>query len=234
MSQRALAQSIDKNKKIIAALAGLLLVGLVGLWVSTYVSKNAEKKASEEFAPLRQEVQERAKTYAEVPPESPGGAKVPSKKSGDLATDWGDIPQRLKDFAVKNKDKTAGVEATVTLITILSDYKKSAEASETIAQVAPEQGGRPKTQSFLYMLLGNTQAEAQNCKDATVQWEKAAQIKGAEFLASEAYLRSGVCFNSLKDKTMAKSMFEKALANSSKESAQHSQAQQYLRAVDAL
>lgn len=233
-TQRAFAQSIDKNKKIIAALALLLLVGIVGLWVSNYLSKSAEKKASDDFAALRSEVQEKAKTLAPSQPETKDVAATPTKRTGDLATDWGDTPAKLKEFAIKNKNRTAGVEATVTLVTILSEYKKSAEAADVISQVASEQNSRPKTQSFLLMLLGNTQAETQNCKDASSNWEKAAGIKGAEFIASEAYLRSGICYHNLKDKQKAKEMFEKALALSGKDSAQHSQAQQYLRAVDVL
>lgn len=233
-TQRALAQSIDKNKKIIAGLAILLVIGLVGLWVNIYLSKNAEKKASDEFAALRTEVQEKAKNLSPSQPETKDTAPTPSKKTGDLAVDWGDTPTKLKDFALKNKNRTAAVEATVAYVSILSEYKKSSEASELISQVASEQGSRPKTQSFLLMILGNTQAEAQNCKDAATNWEKAAQVKGAEFVAAEAYLRSGICYHNLKEKPKAKEMFEKALAVSAKESAQHSQAQQYLRAVDVL
>jgi predicted negative regulator of RcsB-dependent stress response len=226
---------VEKHLKTITSICVLLVLASVVMIAKNHFDKKAEKQAVNDLYPLEAQVLktkdafERAKT-GKV--DETNKKEVLTPASGDLQKDYGDSLTKLEAFATSHKKYVAGAEAALIVAGIYSDYAKADKAVEILTPVAEQfQSGGPRLISgLLEMSLGTALATKGDCQAAVAAWQKIIQDEKQKFLAPDAYLKSGTCYDSLGDSAKAKEQYEKA--SSSGEGSVAKTAKTLLRAME--
>lgn len=227
---------VEKHLKSIISIFMILIIASVVMIAKNHFDKKAEKTAINELYPLEAPVLktkdnfERAK-IGRADDGTPLKEKL-APASGDLQKDYGASLTSLEAFASSHKKFVAGAEAALIVAGIYSDYAKPEKAVEVLTPIAEyfQTGGPRLISGLLEMSLGTALATKGDCKSAVAAWEKIIKDEKQKFLAPDAYLKSGVCYDSLGDSAKAKEQYEKA--SSSGENSAAKTAKTLLRALE--
>jgi tetratricopeptide (TPR) repeat protein len=228
---------IENNFKL---LFGLFLVAVVGGSAWSFINYQNKKQELASFAELykiTQQYNQIKEGFAEaetaLEENDPKAKKTDEPKvsknqlpSGDLANDYGDIPQQLKVFIEQNKGSNASGEAALILSDLYSKYEKPSQGAAALETVLNHWG----TQNVLYFVMqmraGDLYAGAGNCEKATAFWQEVANSKS--FIANQAQLKLGVCLQELGRVEEAKQWFTR-LQDEDPNSTEGFSAKRYLR-----
>ena len=218
---------VEKHlKSFITFFVALILIS-VGYIAKNHFDKKSEKQAVNELYFLEtpvlkaKEAFDRAKLTPadDLAASEKASGKAPAKEtaqraSGDLQKDYGANFTSLEAFASSHKKYVAGAEAALIVAGIYTDYAKPEKAIEVLSPIAEQfQSGGPRLiYALIEMSLGTALATKGDCNAAVAAWQKIIQDDKQKFLAPDAYLKSGVCYETLGDAAKAKEHYEKASA----------------------
>ncbi len=215
---------VEENFKVIMGAFLVLVLASVIYIGKNFFNDRTEKHAINDLYPVESEVLkikdgfEKAKRGAgadQAEDGAPPTKKVDSKPAtGDLQADYGASLGRLEAFASSHQENVAGAEAGLIAAGIYSDYQKPDKAVEILTPLAQkfQNQGSVLVSALLQMALGTAQATKGDCKSAVSSWQKVIDNDKLKFLAGDAHLKTGVCFETLGDMNQARDHYEKASA----------------------
>lgn len=214
---------VEKNAKLLGALIAVLVLGQIA-WTSVqYLHKRQERSAQEAFYSVQakyaklKEGFERAR-YESVMPNAAAKSKdaaadkKPSVATGDLQKDYGLVLSDLERVAKDQNGTSAGQEAALLAAQIYLEYKQPDRAAELARSAVDTSAEKSLLHQLASIELGNALATKGDCAGAVQVYQKVIDSKAAEFLQGDASLRSGVCFETLKQNDRAAEMYRKASA----------------------
>jgi tetratricopeptide (TPR) repeat protein len=203
------------GKEVGAVAVVILVLALSWLGYDAYKDKK-EQAATTALYPFQsdyvktREAFDKAKFKDLTPPsQDPESDSIQATKkaSGDLQTDFGVDITGFEKVAHDYVGTKAGAQASIYLAEIYNHYgqfEKSAAAAQAAAQSVSQS-------NVLYAIaqleLGNANANQGHCKEAL---EAYAKVVSQTFLKPDAYLKSGVCYESLGQADQAADMYRKA------------------------
>lgn len=152
--------------------------------------------------------------------------------SGDLAKDYGTLPQDFEAL-IKEAPRTKAAEmAALNLAELRQRYGQGPAALEALNMVNPDNRTSDLVGALVVNMKANLTADAGDCKAAVGLWEKIAGDPKAAFLRDESKLRMGLCFESLNEPARAELMYNEVAAAKEAPGAEATtvkEAQRYLR-----
>ncbi len=233
---------VEEHFKVIMGLFLVIVLASLVYISKNYFDEKTEKHAINDLYPLETEVLKIKDAFDQANraanPEANAGDKKTSPKaadlkkaSGDLQADYGTSLPKLESFASSHLENVAGAEAGLIAAGIYSDYQKPEKAIEILTPLSQkfQNHGSILVSALLQMALGTAQATKGDCKSAVDSWQRVIGNEKLKFLAGDAHIKAGVCFESLGDVAKAKEHYEKA---SSSEGSVSKNAKTLLRALE--
>lgn len=215
---------VEEHFKVIMTVFCVIVLASLVYIGKNFFSDKTERRAINELYPIESEVLkikdgfDKAKHGANPDPNAEAKASKDKKMAdvkkatGDLQSDYGASLSKLESFASSHQDNVAGAEAGLIAAGIYSDYQKSDKAVEILTPLAQkfQSQGSVLVSALLQMALGTAQATKGDCKSAVSSWQKVIDNDKLKFLAGDAHLKAGVCFETLGDVNQAREHYEKA------------------------
>jgi tetratricopeptide (TPR) repeat protein len=239
--------TVEKNSKVVTTIVALLFLGAIVYVTMDFVNRRADRKASEELYKVEaqylkiKDTFEKAKADAEKPPEKPkdkADAKETAKvetpaqpASGDLQKDYGTVLPGLEQVADKHANQSAGAQAAVMAADLYLEYKQPEKAVAVLDKVVTKQSSGDLMYGVAHLLRGSALAAKGDCNQAVSDWQKVVDSKKNSFLHPDALLKSGVCYETLKQNDKAMEMYKKVTQDHADSQAAQT-AKTYLRAIE--
>jgi len=236
------------SKLVLGAVGGLLVLGL-GYAVFQTLAEQKEIKAQESYFRFEKEFLKRRESFEKFQQSSLAVEKFKTQKTtgkgktkaandsaaepkiegqastGDFAKDYGSVATGLESVVSQYPGSAASRMAALTLSQTQIQYAQYDSALSLLQKVKLESN---LLSALILIQKGTAQAGLKDCKQAVGTWDQALMVKATGFLAPEIYLKQGLCYEKLGDKTRATESYNKVMAES-KETALAKSAEQYLR-----
>lgn len=197
------------------------------------LNERSEKDLQAKYYEIESQVTAKKEAFemAKAPPPAAAAKDKKDEKpavpaSGDLAKDYGDLPQKLADFANQHPKTKAGAMAALTYAGLMADYKKSEEALPVLQKVHTSGILSGLVSMQLATLLANTG----KCDEATGILEKMLGNPATAFLKLEAKLKIGLCAQQSGNLAKAEQNFLQVIEEGKENSLARS-AQKYMRLI---
>lgn len=243
-----LVHFLNANLKGIAAFVGVAAIVAGGYFTFQWYQEKQEFSAAEEFAPLEKEFFQKREDFTRAKysamqkklESAKKDKKAPSKAddevkglaTGDMAKDYGDIPQRMESFLQRHPKHKAGTMAALYLADLQNEYKQTPKAIEILENRVAHLNSSDILYAVTLMKLGNLQSAAASCDKAAVNWDKVAQIEAYKEFHAVALLRKGVCLETLQKPEEAKQAYRQ-VSEKFPQSARARTAQKYLLLLES-
>lgn len=214
-----------QHSQMAGAVLAVLVIGLGGFFGIRAYKHSHELSLQEQLFTLEKEYSKKKEGFdaAQNPPE--GSTPSAVKATGDLAKDYGDLPQRFADFAKAHSGTVAAGLAALQAAEIWSGYSKSTEAIEALKSANLSSG---IIGTMVQMRLGSLLADQGDCAGALTVWSPLSTTKNSSFLGNEVKLRMGLCAEKTGDKAQAEKLYREVMANA-KEGSEGKLAEQLIR-----
>ncbi len=150
---------------------------------------------------------ERAKMEAIAPiPPKPDEKKEPTVlATGDLTKDYGSSVSGLEQVVHDHPQTAGGAQAALLLSELYLEYKQPEKALPPLEKVSEHLNKKGMLYGLVHMMHGTVLATQGNCAAAVDQWQAVVSSEASQHLHPDALLKSGICYESLKqnDKAMA-------------------------------
>lgn len=237
--QQNLAQGFQwttKHSKLV--LAGVAIFVLIGAGVSakSYLDHNREAEIQSQYFLVEKAFMDKKSEFEAAarpqPPVAKGQAAppAPTKATGDLAKDYGTVPQDFMSVIDKAPKSKAAQMAALNLSDLQVEYKQIDDAKATLGKVTAD--GKDLLSAMVLVQLGTLQADQNDCQTAVSTWQKVLSSKAVTSLHSAVKLKSGLCFEALNDKAQAEKLYAE-VRDTEKDSASAKTAEKYLRLLQA-
>ncbi len=231
---------LEDNANAVFALFALLIVGAIGYSVMNWWGKHEEKKAQESFYQIEHQYTkikedfELGKMRASLPKsDKPDDLnKVGKIASGDLSKDYGTVISDFEKLARDNPKTSAGAQAAIIAASIYLSYNQPDKAADVIQIPVKNLGEKQLLANLARDLWGSALATKGDCKTAIATWKPLIDTAAAAFLAGDASLRSGLCFETLGQADEARKMYEKVSNSKPLDAGASETAKILLRALD--
>ncbi len=224
-----------KNKTQVLIVVVLAIVGGGAFAIYSYVKDKQERAAQAEYYLIEKDYlkikEDFEKSKSENMPKTQAKEEPkevqPVAPTGDLEKDYGPIVQKLESFIKTHPGKKASLMSGLTLADIYNQYNKPAEAANTLKSLEPNLN-KDLLSALVYNQYGNILANQKDCTQALEKWKKVTDLEKAKFLHHDAYIRMGLCYESMSDFAQAEQYYQKAaIGNSNSQTSKA--AEKYLR-----
>lgn len=230
--KRGFEWSTTHTTIVVVLVVGFLLVG-GGMSIWKYTQSKNEKSAQEKYYELESQVMKKKEAFAAAKAPKPPMAKDAKKDekkeevaTGDFVKDYGDLPQQLKTFVDQNSKTKAGAMAALTLAGLEGEYKKDADALETLKKVQTS----GVLNALVKMQIATLTANNGNCAEAIPQFEQLISDPGSAFMKLEAKLKIALCSESTGNLAKAEDNLNQVIVEGKQNPVARS-AQKYLRLI---
>jgi hypothetical protein len=218
------------HSTLAASAVGIAILGLAGFFGIQGYNHSKEMKLQEQLFVIEKEYNKKKDGFdqaAAAPAAAPVDAKepVPAKATGDLETDYGNLPNRFAEFAKAHATTTTSGIAALYAAEIWSKHSKRELAIESLKSAKLESG---VVGAMVQMRLATLLSDSGNCPEAIGIWTMLAKNSSAGFLVNEIKLRQGYCAEKSGDVAQAESLYREVMANA-KEGAEGKLAEQLIR-----
>lgn len=225
---------VDNAKVLVGVLAAALVI-VAGYSIMTYFASAKEKSLQEKYFVLEKNLQTQRKKWDDAAQAAKN--PVPSAKekagplaSGDLAKDYGDIPQQMESFIDSAPKSTAAAMAALNLSHLYAEHKKSAEALAVLNKVNSGNSTGEFVDALVVYRKASLQADSGDCAGASNLWQKIAADKNAKYLHADSKLGLGLCAEKGGDLAAAEKFYSEAASGpEAKDSFSAKEAGKYLR-----
>ena len=229
--KRGFEWSTTHTTIVVVLVVGFLLVG-GGMAIWKYTNTKNEKAAQEKYFEIESQVMKKKEAFAAAKAPKPPMAKDAKKEekpkeeaaTGDFAKDYGDLPQQLKSFVEQNNKTKAGAMAALTLAGLESEYKKDADALETLKKVQTS----GVLSALVKMQMATLTANNGNCAEALPMFEQIISDPSSAFMKLEAKLKIALCSESTGNLAKAEDNLNQVIVEGKQNPVARS-AQKYLR-----
>jgi predicted negative regulator of RcsB-dependent stress response len=239
--QKGLVSSWDwfeDNSTLIVIMIGVLILAGAAYAIVQGVNNSRERSAQEAFFSVSskytklKEGYDKAK-YLKLMPEGEDRKTAEAAKpaTGDLDKDYGPVLNELEKVASEHAGTAGGTQASLLATQTYLEYGKTDQAIHSAEMSIGRLSGTHLLNQLAKFELGNALAAKGDCEGALKSWRDVLEVKTASFLHGEASLRSGICFEQMKQNDQAAEMYRRATALSA-DSAASQAAKSYLRALE--
>lgn len=217
---------------------GLLAFFVVGAGISakSYLDGRAESEIQAQYFQAEKKLIDKKTAFQagkdqtldpkKKTPETPAGEKA----TGDFDKDYGSVAADLTKIIDQAPKSKAAKMAALNLSEVQVEYQKLPEALTTLKKVSTS--SHDLLSGLVQMQLGTVQADSNDCNSAVTTWSQVISNSDAKALHSAAKLKSGLCYETLKDLGKAEKFYTEA-KNEDKDSATARAADKYLRLLQA-
>lgn len=237
--QQNLAQGFQwttkHSKAVLIGLAAFVVIG-AGVSAKSYLDLQKETEIQSQYFLVEKAFMEKKSEFEAAsrpqPPLAKGQTPPPAlpKASGDLAKDYGTVPQDFLSVIEKAPKSKAAQMAALNLSDLQLEYKQMDDAKTTLSKVHAD--GKDLLSAMVLIQLGTLQANQNDCQSAVSTWQKVLASKDTKSLHSAARLKSGLCYEALNDKAQAEKLYAQ-IRDEDKDSASAKSAEKYLRLLQA-
>lgn len=243
---RGFQWSISNSSLLLGILIVVLLIGGgAAAWSTIQQSKEADMQ--EKYYVLEKKILEKKRGFAEAEQKekmkqsaAKAGQSAPKTDepagtlpTGDLAKDYGTLPEELNALIDAAPKSTAAEMAALNLAEIFARYQNPDEAMKVLNKVNTSNKSNDLIGALVVNMKANFMADKGDCGGAISLWENLAKESKAKFLHSEAKLRMGLCFETMNDLGKAEQMYSEVAAKDTKDATADSSAakdaERYLR-----
>ncbi len=208
---------LEKYAKAIAAIVAIAIVGTLIYSLMGYLERRKENHAQEAFytvdakyAKLKEGF-EKVKMQAIIPDVAGKDKKSEgTPASGDVQKDYGSVITDLQTVQTSNPGTKAAAQAGLDLAEIYMSYKQPEKAAEAVSLSARALSHDELMGGLSYMMWGNALAAKGDCTQAIEMWQKVISVKTVSYLHPDATLRTGICYENLKQNDKAIEMYKRA------------------------
>lgn len=209
----------DRYRSLIVGLAILLGVGGFGYVILDYFNARSERLASEglynveaDYLKTREQFERARMEALEPTPKADGKeakkeAAVPA--TGDLEKDYGKVVAGFEKFLEKDAKTAAAAQAALMLAGIYVEYKQPEKAISALDKVLQKLKPSELLYGLAQLTRGSALAAKGDCTQAIASWQAVAEGPSNPFLQPDALLKSGVCYESLKQFDKAAEMYRR-------------------------
>lgn len=246
--QAGLQQGFTWTQTHVRLVMGLILAFVIigGGWsVWSQIALKKETELQERYFVIEKKILEKKRGFDEAEqqdkmkeaaakagkPQDPKAAPA-TKASGDLAKDYGSLPQELEALVAEAPESRAGQMAALNLAELKARYKQPDEALRVLAQVNKKEQTSHLIGALVLTMKANLTAEKGDCPQALTMWEKIVKEPKAAFLHDETKLRMGLCYEAVSDWTKAEQLYTEVSKREGTENGDSSatkDAERYLR-----
>lgn len=219
------------SKIVVGAIVVFILVG-IGLSAYQYVSEKKETQAQESYYKIERDYLKKKDAFNRAEnPEKPKAGKQPEaaadavKATGDFDKDYGPVVQQFLELIAQFPNSHAARMSALILSEIDFKYHREKEALDTMNKI---QLGSDLLSAMVLEQKGTAQANLNDCPQAVATWGQVLAMKSAQILEGEVYLRQGLCFEAMNERTKAEEAYNKIIAGA-KDKAIAGAAEKYLR-----
>ncbi len=219
----AIFSVLNRNLNVFGLGAGAILVGVAIYSGFSWYTEKQELKAQGELALIEKDLNKKKEDFEKAQYDAQQSAlkaikdKLSKNKdktaepttkpaTGDLAADYGDIPNRLQAFVSAHPNRRAAAFASLHLAELYSTHKKTDEAVQILQKQLPHISQNEVLYGVLTMKLANVQSLT-SCEQAVETWGKVGQSDSFKEFHPEALLRRGLCFEKLAKLDEAKAAY---------------------------
>ncbi len=239
---------VERNSKIVTTLVALLFLGAIVYVSMDFLNRRADRKGSEDLYKVEAQYLKLKDGFEKAKTPEPPPAKDPTKDpkdktetakteppaqpaSGDLQKDYGSVLPGLEQVADKHAGQSAGAQAAVIAADLYLEYKDPDKAVAVLDKVVTKQSSNDLMYGVAHLLRGSALAAKGDCNQAVSDWQKVVDSKNNKFLHPDALLKSGVCYETLKQSEKAMEMYKKVTQDHADTQAAQA-AKTYLRAME--
>ncbi len=230
---------MEKNTMLIAACAAIFVVAGAGYSLWSYWTDHQETQLQEALFPIEKSYLSQKEKFekAKAPPPPPSAdSKEPKpdpgvKATGDLQKDYGQTVADLETFVKAHPQSVAGRMAALDLSEIYQDYKQPEKSLEVLTWVTPA-SVKDLTSALVLYRTASLQGDKKDCESAQKNLDKIIAKGEFAFLAPEARIQKGLCYELQNDFKAAEEQYSKA-AEGNQNSASARTAEKYLRLVQS-
>ncbi len=236
--QKGFQWTTQHSKMVGIAIIGLMVIG-AGISAKTYLDDKKEEELQARYFQIEKKMMEKKDAFekaALTPPPAAADAKKKTpaappvvageKASGDFDKDYGTLAQDMSKIIDEAPKSKAAKMAALNLSDVQIQYQKLAEAQSTLQKV--KTGSRDLLSALVQTQLGTVQADLKDCNSAVSTWQQVLANSSAKALHGNVKLKSGLCYESLKDFAKAEKLYTEA-KNEDKDSVAAKTAEKYIR-----
>jgi predicted negative regulator of RcsB-dependent stress response len=237
--QKGFQWTTQHSKVVGIALIAFLALG-AGLSAKSYLDEKNEADIQARYFQAEKKLDEKKaafQTAQEKPAMDPkkknaqDAAPAGEKATGDFDKDYGSAAGDLMKIIDEAPKSKAAKMAALNLAEVQVEYKKLPEAQNTLSKVAAHDS-HDLLSGLVQTQLGTVQADLNDCNSAVSTWGKVLANKEAKSLHSSVKLKSGLCYETLKDNAKAEKLYAE-VSSGDKDSATARAADKYLRLLQS-
>ncbi len=224
------------SKIVLGSLAAMILLG-GAISGKNYLDQKAETEVQSQYFKIEKAMNEKRADFAEAEMPLPkidknakNAPKIPpaptkAKATGDLAQDYGTIPNDLIKIIDQAPSSKAAKMAALNLAELQLRYSKYDEAKTTLSKVKLS---NDVMSGLVLTQLGTVMANQNDCPGALSTWQKVLTNSNAKSLHGAVKLKQGLCYEATNDLTNAEKTYTQ-VKDEEKESPTGKAAEKYLR-----
>ena len=227
---------IEKNFKAILGVFAVAVIAGSAFVMMKNSQASAEKESFDKLFAVTKVYFEKKADFAKADAPADKNKKpadkkeeMPAKATGDLDKDYGEVVAKLETFLKSNKGTNASAEAALILSDIYSEYKKPDQAAAVLENTIKASSGSGLLFEIMSLRAGDLSAMT-DCNKAVTYWQKIANSQS--FVAQQARLKLGICFQQLGRISEAKTWLSKVMEEAPEDSTESFNASRYLRYLE--
>ncbi len=209
---RISTMAFDHRRTVTAVVAVVFGSGLLWAGMGFYNDRRENRAQTDLFmAEKKLKSQEEEFGKSTNPPTNPAEKlkKEPVKATGNLEADYKETVPLLKDVISKHNGTQASVIAALDLAKLYYDYKKYDEGIAVLEKTM-DMAKHPVTRGLTIDQLANFNMAKGNCDKAIGYWQKLGQEKTLSFLQGSSLIKTGLCYEKLKQFDKAEQTYLRA------------------------